>query len=284
MIAMDNVSAGYGSQLVLEDVTLCVAPGEFYGLIGPNGCGKTTLLRVVSGVLPLCRGEVRVRGTPLPLLGRRKLARTMACLSQDFSLDLPFTVRELVLMGRSPHLPRIGGETRKDRQIAQRAMELVDVPRLAERPVTEISGGERQRALIAMCLAQEPEVLLLDEPTSHLDIGHQLSVLDLIARLNRQLGMTILAVFHDLNLAAEYCGRLLVLDRGRVAGLGTPGEVLTAERIAKVYDAAVLVQPNPLSRRPQVVVAAGASRHVREEPPRPEESAAANAITKEEKP
>jgi len=277
MISLENVSAGYGAQLVLEGVTLRVAPGEFLGLIGPNGCGKTTLLRVASGVLPARSGGVQIQGTPLAQFGRRNLARTMACLSQEFSLDLPFTVRELVLMGRAPHLPRIGGETKKDHQIAEHAMELVDVARIAERAVTEISGGERQRALIAMCLAQQPQVLLLDEPTSHLDIGHQLSVLDLIGQLNRQLGMTILAVFHDLNLAAEYCGRLLVLDRGRVAGLGTPHEVLTAPRIAQVYGATVLVQPNPLSRRPQVVLAAGACRG---EPPEPK-PAAANPIAKE---
>lgn len=282
MISMENVSAGYGAQLVLEGVTLRVAPGEFLGLIGPNGCGKTTLLRVVSGVLPPTRGDVQVQGTPLAHFSRRVLARTMACLSQEFSLDLPFTVRELVLMGRSPHLPRIGGETKKDQQIAEHAMELVDVARLADRPVTEISGGERQRALIAMCLAQEPRVLLLDEPTSHLDIGHQLSVLDLIGQLNRQLGMTILAVFHDLNLAAEYCGRLLVLDRGRAAGLGTPQEVLTAERIAQVYGAAVLVQPNPLSRRPQVVLAAGVSRG--EQPETKGGAAAVAPIAKETQP
>jgi len=258
MILLENVSAGYDGKPVLQGVTLGVAPGEFLGIIGPNGCGKTTLLRVVSRLLPPTDGRVSIQGVPLPRISRRKLARTMACLAQDFSLDLPFTVRELVLMGRSPHLPRIGGETRRDYEIAERAMELVDVSHLADRPVTETSGGERQRALIALCLAQEPEVLLLDEPTSHLDIGHQLSILDLIARLNRQLGMTILAVFHDLNLAAEYCQRLLMLDRGRVAALGAPRDVLTSQMIARVYQTAVLVQPNPWSGKPHVVLSAGA--------------------------
>lgn len=136
-------------------------------------------------------------------------------------------------------------------------MELADISDLSDRPITEISGGERQRAFIAMCLAQEPNVLLLDEPTSHLDIGHQLSILNLIRKLNRQTCMTVVAVFHDLNLAAEYCQRLLVLDHGRVVGLGMPRDVLTRETILKVYGAAVLVEQNPLSGKPHIVLTAG---------------------------
>jgi iron complex transport system ATP-binding protein len=258
MLALAHVSAGYGRRHVLQDVTWNVAPGEFVGLIGPNGCGKTTLLRVLSGVLPMTAGEVRVRGTPLREIDRRQLARTLACLLQDLSLELAFTVRELVLLGRSPHLPRFGGEAPRDLQIAQQAMELADVSHLADRRVTELSGGERQRVLIAMCLAQEPQVLLLDEPTSHLDIGHQLSLLDLIAKLNRTTGVTVVAVLHDLNLAAEYCRRLLVLEQGRVAALGTPEEVLTPETIRRVYGVTVRVERNPLSGRPHVVLTAGA--------------------------
>jgi iron complex transport system ATP-binding protein len=257
MLAVENVIAGYGGEPVLRDVALHVARGEFVGLIGPNGSGKSTLLRVISGVLATTEGHVRVQGTSLREIGRRKLAKTMACLAQDFSLDLPFTAYEVVLMGRSPHLPRIGGETHRDFEIARQAMKLADVQHLAERPITEISGGERQRVLIAMCLAQEPEVLLLDEPTSHLDIGHQLSILDLITRLNRQTGVTVIAVFHDLNLAAEYCQRLLVLDRGRVAALGAPQDVLTTEMISQVYGTKVFIEPNPLSRKPHVVLTAG---------------------------
>lgn len=162
-------------------------------------------------------------------------------------------------LGRAPHLARFGWETQRDFKVAERAMELAAVAPLADRLVTELSGGERQRVLIGMCLAQEPQVLLLDEPTSHLDIGHQLSILDLIARLNRETGMTIIAVFHELNLAAEYCQRLLVLDRGRVAAVGTPTEVLTAETILAVFGVAVRVDRNPLSDKPQVVLTAGRS-------------------------
>ena len=260
MLSIQGVSAGYGERLVLQDVSLDVAAGEFVGLIGPNGSGKTTLLRVASGVLAPRAGEVRLRGAVLRQIGRRRLAQVLACLSQDVALDLDFTVREVTLLGRSPHLPVLGRETRKDFEIADRAMERADVRHLADRPVTRISGGERQRALIAMCLAQEPDVLLLDEPTSHLDIGHQLSALDLIRRLNRETGMTVVAVFHDLNLAAEYCGRLLVLDGGRTDALGPPEEVLTADRIRRVYGAKVWMEPNPVSKKPHVVVSAGLNR------------------------
>jgi iron complex transport system ATP-binding protein len=257
MLSVQDVSAGYSSNCVLHEVSLEVGRGEFVGLIGPNGCGKTTLLRVASGILPPVSGRVQVAGENIRHLARRRLAKTMACLLQDFSLDLPFTVREVALMGRWPHLPRFGWETRQDHQVAQRAMELADVSHLADRPITKISGGERQRAFIAMCLAQQPQVLLLDEPTNHLDIAHQLSLLDLIRSLNRQAGMTVLAVFHDLNLASEYCDRLLLLDCGRVDVEGSPQDVLTANRIGKVYDANVLVEPNPVSLRPHIVVSAG---------------------------
>jgi iron complex transport system ATP-binding protein len=257
MVSVENIIAGYDGRPVLRDVRVDIAPGEFLGLIGPNGCGKTTLLRVISGVLPAMQGQISVQGIDVRKIGRRKLAQIMACLLQDLSLDLAFTVREVVLMGRSPHLPRIGGETSRDFEVAGQAMELCDVSHLADRPITEISGGERQRVLIAMCLAQEPRTLLLDEPTNHLDIGHQLSILDLIAKLNRQTGVTVIAVFHDLNLAAEYCQRLLVLNEGRVAGLGTPDEVLTPEMISQVYGATVLVERNPISNKPHIVLAAG---------------------------
>jgi iron complex transport system ATP-binding protein len=257
MLSVLEVSAGYGSRPVLSGVTLNVAPGEFVGLIGPNGCGKTTLLRVIGGVLAPSAGRVLMRGVELSRIGRRELARTMACLPQDVQLDVPFTVREVALMGRSPHLRGARWETHADHEIADRAMRLADAAELADRPITEISRGERQRAFIAMCLAQEPELLLLDEPTNHLDVGHQLSTLDLIRQLNRRDGLTVVAVLHDLNLAAEYCDRLVVLHQGRVGAEGPPREVVTSEMVARVYGAAVTVADNPVSRQPHLMLAAG---------------------------
>jgi iron complex transport system ATP-binding protein len=181
----------------------------------------------------------------------------MAFLPQDLAIELDFTVREMALMGRSPHLSRFVQESDEDRRVADEAMRLADVLQLADRAVTALSGGERQRTLIAMCLAQQPKILLLDEPTSHLDLAHQLSILDLIARLNRTDGLTVVAVFHDLNLAAEYCGRLVLLDGGRVAATGPPAEVITEEAIRRVYGVSITVEVNAVSRRPHVVLSAG---------------------------
>jgi iron complex transport system ATP-binding protein len=192
-------------------------------------------------------------------MARRDVAKRVAHLLQDFAPGPAFSVREVVLMGRSPHLSRFGRETERDLAIVERAMELANVLHIADRSITEISGGERQRAFIAMCLAQEPRVLLLDEPTSHLDIAHQLSILNLIRNLSRRTRLTVVAVFHDLNLAAEYCDRLILLDQGRVVATGTPADVLTAEMILNVYGVRVLIGRNPVSGGPHVVLAA--NRH-----------------------
>jgi iron complex transport system ATP-binding protein len=254
MLSLRNISAGYAGRLVLQNVVANITAGEFVGFIGPNGSGKTTLLRVISGVLPARQGEVWLAGRNLREMGRRDVARIVAHLLQERALGLAFSVREVVLMGRSPHLPRFGRETERDLAIVERAMDLANVSHIADRPATEISGGERQRAFIAMCLAQEPQLLLLDEPTNHLDIGHQLSVLNLIRGLNRQNGMTVVAVFHDLNLAAEYCDRLVLLDQGRAVAAGTPAEVLTPEMIQNVYRVEVLVGRNPASNAPHVIL------------------------------
>ncbi len=199
-------------------------------------------------------GEIRLQGRALQRIARRQLARTVACLPQHLAVDLAFTVHELVLMGRSPHVSRIGGETKSDLEIVARAIAQADVLHLADRPITELSGGERQRTYLAMCLAQEPSLLLLDEPTNHLDLRHQLSLLDLIVTLSRQARMTVLAVFHDLNLAAEYCDRLVLLDGGRVVAAGKPVDVLTTEMLWNVYGVRVLIERNPVSDGPHIVL------------------------------
>jgi iron complex transport system ATP-binding protein len=259
MLSLEKIVAGYHGKCVMQDVSLDVARGDFVGIIGPNGCGKTTLLRVLSGSLPAQSGRVLLDGQDLREIGRRQVARALACLLQDYTIDFAFTVRDLALMGRTPHLPRFGRESGHDREVAELAMKQADVLHLADRSVIELSGGERQRALIAMCLAQEPKILLLDEPTSHLDLRHQVSILDLIEKLNRNARMSVVAVFHDLNLAAMFCSRLVILDQGRIAAYGPPEEVLTPDVIQRVFQVTVSVQPDARSGRPHVMIAPPAS-------------------------
>ena len=197
-LTVESLQAGYGDLPVLHDITLAIAPGEFLGLLGPNGCGKTTLLRALRGGLRPRQGCVRLDGRDVHAIDKSSLAQTIAYLPQDLTIELDFTVYELALMGRSPHLGRFARESEEDRRVAEGAMQRADVEWLAGRPITALSGGERQRSLIAMCLAQQPKILLLDKPTNHLDLAHQLSILNLIAGLNRQQGLTVVAVFHDL--------------------------------------------------------------------------------------
>jgi iron complex transport system ATP-binding protein len=257
MLRIENIHAGYGDNEVLHAVSLAADRGRFLGLIGPNGSGKSTLLRAAGGVLHVGRGKVVLDGIEIRKIPKRKLAQTLAFLPQNLVMDFPFSVQEIVAMGRFPYIPPFGRETEEDRKMILQAMELADVTHLTERAITELSGGERQRVFIAMCLAQQPKIFLLDEPTSHLDITHQMSILDLIRNLNREHGLTVVAVFHDLNLAAEYCDDLLVLDHGKIEAAGSPAEVLTADRIYKIYKTRVTIEQNSLSQKPHIVVTAG---------------------------
>ncbi len=257
VLQIDNITCGYGGEPVIKGLSLDVAGGEFLGVLGPNGSGKTTLLRAIGGIIPLESGRVAVNGVDLTALDRRDIARQIACVMQDSAVaagsgHLAFSVRDVVTMGRTPYLARTGWETAADRGAVERALQQAEVAHLADRAVTELSGGERQRTLIAMALAQDCDIVMLDEPTNHLDIAHQIGILDLFAALNRDAGTTAVGVFHDLNLAAEYCERILLLKDGEVACLGTPEETLTEETVAAVYGASVTVRPNPVTARPHV--------------------------------
>jgi iron complex transport system ATP-binding protein len=243
-----------GAGWVLDGVSLAAAPGEVVGLLGPNGSGKSTLLRLVSGVLRPAEGSVELGGRPIRALSRKETARTVALVVPEGGRDLPFRVEELVLLGRSPYLGDLEWEGPDDRRIAREAMERAGVTHLADRYFDELSLGERQRVLLAQGLAQEPKVLLLDEPVAHLDIHHQVEIHALLERLARERGVAILAVSHDLNLAAEYCDRLVVLSAGRVRAVGPPAEILTADLLSEVYASRVLVDRNPVSGAPRVTL------------------------------
>lgn len=224
---------------VLRSVDLSLAQGELVALVGTNGSGKTTLLRLLTGVLKPDAGVVRFDERPLSAWHRLDLARRVAVLPQQLDLPVGFRVAELVAMGRAPHARRLFAATADDDRAIARALLDADAADLADRPSEELSGGERQRLLVAMALAQEPDLLLLDEPTLHLDLAHQVSLLATIRRLRDQRGLTVLAVLHDLNLAAAFAPRVAVLDGGRVVADGPPEEVLSPELVQRVFGVAV---------------------------------------------
>ncbi len=258
VLAAVNVTCGYEEREVLDDVGMELRRGEFLGLIGPNGSGKTTLLRALTGQLRPSAGEIMLDGVPMRQQARREVARRLAVVPQMSVPPFEFTVEEIVAMGRSPHLGRLQSEGADDRTAVDRALALTHTRRLAGRPVTELSGGEFQRTVIARALAQEARLMLLDEPVAHLDIGHQVEIFELLRRLNRDEGRSILCVSHDLNLASRYCDRLIAMEEGRVVAEGSPGEVLTAERMGALYRCTVQVDTGP-GGRPRVTAVGSAA-------------------------
>jgi iron complex transport system ATP-binding protein len=244
----------------LDDVSVGVAAGTFYGVIGPNGSGKSTLVRVLLGLLRPESGAVRFDGQLVARWSRRALAQRVGVVAQDEEMVFPVAVRALVTMGRYPHLGAWQPLRREDHEAVDRAMARCEVTEFAERPIATLSGGERQRARLARALAQEPQAYALDEPTAALDIAHEMTIFELLARLVRADGATVLVVTHNLNLAARYADRLLLLDRGRVVAEGTPSAVLTRERVEQVWGWPVRIAthagPGPDTGAPQVVALA----------------------------
>lgn len=257
VLAVQGLSVGYNDRPVLQGIDLTLADGELLGVVGPNGSGKSTLVRALSRVLRPAAGSVRVMGRELPLFTTKELARALAVVPQAPVLPEGFTALEVTLMGRTPHLRFLQPEGLDDLAVARRSMHQTAVLEFAERPVDELSGGERQRVVVARALAQEAPILLMDEPTSHLDVGHQLALFDLVLRLSRAGRLAVVAVIHDLTLAAQYCDRLILLHEGRVMAAGPPESVLTPEQVGTVYGATVCVIPHPATGRPVVLPVPG---------------------------
>lgn len=255
-IRVNNISVGYISKPVLKDVNFTVESGSFVGLIGPNGSGKTTLLRVITGILHPWSGNVEIFEKSTDSLTRIDIARSVGVVPQESFFAFNFKTEEIVLMGRYPYLKRFKSETKKDYDIVYESMKFTDTLSFRDRPINDLSGGERQRVVIARSLSQSPKILLLDEPTSHLDLNHQIEIFDLLKRLNKR-GMTILAISHDLNLAGMYCERLILLDAGRIRLIGTPEEVITPTLIEDVYKTKVLLQENPVTHTPYILLLPG---------------------------
>jgi iron complex transport system ATP-binding protein len=253
MLKIEGLTVSYGPRRVLHAVTLEVNSGEVVALIGPNGAGKSTLVRAASGVVPVQAGRVRTNGDDLLSLPPMPRARYLAVVPQAVSLPPAYTVWETVLMGRTPYLNFLGQVSEKDEQIARRALEKVDALDLAERRVGELSGGEQQRALLARALAQSTPILLLDEPTTNLDLHFQVSFMETVRALAHREGLAVLIALHDLNLAARYADRAALLVEGEIKAAGTPRQVLTPELISAAYHLPVQVVPHPFADVPLVL-------------------------------
>ena len=258
----------YGQREVLSNISLEVRKGEVLGLVGPNGAGKSTLLRLIGGTLKPQRGSVLLEGGPLLSLTPVERARRIALVPQNPTAPPGFTCLEAVLMARSPHLRFLQWEGPQDLAISQRAMELTATWELAARLLQLLSGGERQRVFIARALAQEAPILLLDEPTAHLDIAYQTAIMDMIDEVRQQTGITVVAAMHDLTLAGQYCRRIAVLHEGRIVAVGPPEEVLTSERVSTIYGTHVSVSTHPTDGTPVVLPSRRADRS-RESPSDP---------------
>jgi iron complex transport system ATP-binding protein len=260
-ISLKQISFSYRTQVVLQDITLEIPRQSLLALIGPNGGGKTTLLRVMSKALKPQHGTVSLDGRPLESHSARGLAQKLAVISSEQHFEFPFSVTDVVAMGRFPHLNRLERMSDRDWKIVHEAMEKTSVLDFRNRSISQLSSGEKQRVLIARAIAQQPSILMLDEPNAHLDINHQIAVFNLLQTLNRQHQMTVIVVLHDLSAAAAFCETMVLLHRGQVVHTGTPREVITAELIQQTYGAEVTVFPSPVGGSPQIAFGSHPGSH-----------------------
>ena len=256
MVTVNNITLGYNGSPVLKEISFTASRGRILGIIGPNGSGKSTLVRAISRVIQPETGSIIIDGQDLKTMKTKEVARMVAVVPQNADLPKMMTAFELVLMGRTPHLRLFQNEGESDFAVARKAMEATKTSGFAGRQIGKLSGGERQKVTIARALAQEPDVLLLDEPTTYLDIKHQGEILNLAKQLCTEQNLTVIITLHDLNLAAQYCDRLIMLSSGRIFAKGGPAEVLTEENIGKVYGTSVHIFPHPVNRTPTVLIAA----------------------------
>lgn len=257
MLKAKEIIKSYGGQQILDQVSLVLDTGERMGVIGPNGSGKTTLVRLLSGEEQPDQGTIHFLGRPLSTFTRRELAQQIAVLPQGGLPPLPFTVQDIVMMGRYPHQKRWLPPTEEDRRIVSEVLEELQLTMYKDRSLDQLSGGERQRVAMAKVMAQKPKLLILDEPTTYLDIGYQVAILDIIQLWQQKQALSVLIVLHDLNLAAQYCDRLIIMKQGKVIQNGSPEEVLQPAILKDVYGIEPLLMQHPTAKVPQVLLQSG---------------------------
>lgn len=254
MLNIENLSFDYEKKKVLEDINMYIAENDFLGIIGPNGSGKSTLLKNISRIISPNKGIIYIDGEKINKYSNKELAKKMAVVPQDTNVQFNFTVYDIIMMGRNPYQGKWGKTREKDTKIVREVMEHTDTFRLQDKKVNQLSGGERQRVIIARALAQKPDLLLLDEPTSSLDINYQGEIFDLLSNLNKELSLTVIVVSHDLNLSGQYCDNLILLSEGKIFVSGSPEYVLSERNIKEVYNTEVIVKENTITSRPYVTL------------------------------
>jgi iron complex transport system ATP-binding protein len=250
--ALEQVTFRYPQKTVIRKLSFCLQPGRTYGILGPNGCGKTTLLDLLVRHRKPCNGCIRYEGRKLSTYRQKDLARKVALVPQNYDINFPFTAGQIVMMGRYPHMTRFCAPSTKDQEMVQDIMQKTDTAEFAHRPVTELSGGERQRVVLARALAQDARMLILDEAFSNLDVQHCIQLLNTVTRLSREKGTGVIAVFHDINLAARYCDELIFMDNGQIVASGPRDLVLNPEILQKVFKVQARVYFEPFSQASQV--------------------------------
>ncbi|MBN1522085.1 MAG: ABC transporter ATP-binding protein [Candidatus Aureabacteria bacterium] len=252
VLTVKHLTCGYSKEPMIRSISFSVEEGTVVGVLGPNGSGKTTLFKAIGGTLPYLEGIIRYQDKNMAAIPVKERAREIAFIPQFFSVPFSYTVEEIVIMGRYPHKKRFEPFSEKDRSVLEKVLKETELLEKRSVSIHSLSGGEIQRALLAQGLCQEAKLLLLDEPVSHLDIGHQIRFLDVIARMSRKKELSVLVTLHDLNLAALYCDTIILLQDGKIAMQGEAEKVLTYENIEAVYGTTVIVKENPVTKKPNV--------------------------------
>ncbi len=253
-IEVNNLVCQYDHKTAVDRISFSVRQGEFFIIIGPNGSGKSTLMNAIAGLAKMAQGEIKIKNQPLKDYTQKNLARTIAMVRQQANVDFPFTVSQVVMMGRAPHQGLLGLENAVDVAAVKKALAFTDLQRLADRRIHQLSGGECQRVFIARAICQDPEIMLLDEPTAALDLAHQTRIMDLMEKLKNEKQTTIIMISHDINLASLYADNLILLKEGRIIENGTPDKVLTYNVLEPAYGCSLLVDSNPVKSCPRITL------------------------------